>query len=94
MHNPRQIIDVDAKVIQSEEDPKAKELRKFKQLLIHVEKVRSSFEIIWDFFRFHNTLYYVLTLKKIFVSILQTYDILLAIDELEKKALALPDDAR
>ena len=40
VHNPRQIIDVDAKVIQSDEDPKARELRKFKQLLIHVEKVR------------------------------------------------------
>ena len=39
VHNPRQIIDVDAKVIQSDEDPKARELRKFKQLLIHVEKV-------------------------------------------------------
>ena len=43
VHNPRQIIDVDAKVIQSDEDPKARELRKFKQLLIHVEKVRHCF---------------------------------------------------
>ena len=39
VHNPRQIIDVDAKVIQTDEDPKVRELRKFKQLLIHVEKV-------------------------------------------------------
>ena len=46
VHNPRQIIDVDAKVIQSDEDPKARELRKFKQLLIHVEKVGIYFERI------------------------------------------------
>ncbi len=39
VHNPRKIIELDAKVRQFEEDPKAKELRKFKQLLIHVEKV-------------------------------------------------------
>ncbi len=39
VHNPRQIIDVASKPSQNEEDPKARELKQFKQLLIHVEKV-------------------------------------------------------
>ncbi len=44
VHNPRQIIDVASKPTQNEEDPKARELKQFKQLLIHVEKVYTYLE--------------------------------------------------
>ena len=39
VHNPRQIIDVKVKTNTGDEEGRHKEVRRFKQLLIHIEKV-------------------------------------------------------
>jgi len=61
VHNPRKILDISLDRPDDSEDPKARMGRRFKLLLLDVEKC---------------------------------FDLMLEVDDVEKKALALPDDSR
>lgn len=108
VHNPRKIIDVTSKEISETEDSKAKEIRRYKELLFDIEAV-SIFVLrlayfmtllIWSRFGWAKNRFILSPVVKrevlfqTFFVYLQGFDLLLDIDDIEKKVLALPEESR